>query len=158
MNSRIATQTRAFAHTPTGIDLAWASGFADGEACIHIARQIYVDPARRDTFRMRFAITQNHLAVLREFERSVAVVGRIYQLKRDDSQNRDCFQLVYDGDLAFTVIERIAPYLRRKQHEAKAALAFRTICHINRRFGRNGCPAEIWKLREGYYRKLQALK
>ena len=158
MPSQIATTTSTLIQATTIPELAWAAGFMDGEGCISIARQTYTDAARRATFRIRVDITQNHLKVLRYFEKAAGVKGRMYEVKRDASQNRDCYHLAYDGDRAFEVIERLLPYLQRKQHEAKAALEFRAHCQLNRHFGRHGCPESIWKLREGYYRKLQALK
>lgn len=159
MTSRIAnTCISNFTQTASVADLAWAAGFMDGEGCISIARQIYTDSTRRATFRLRVDITQNHLKVLRHFERAVGVQGRIYEVKRAGSQNRDSYHLGYDGDRGFDVVERLLPYLQRKQHEAEAVLEFRRTCELSRHFGRNGCPEQIWKLRERFYRKLQALK
>lgn len=159
MTSRIAnTPISTFSQTATLADLAWAAGFMDGEGCISIARQKYSDPARRDTFRLRVDITQNHLKVLRYFEKAVGVQGRLYEVKRSGSQNRDSYHLGYDGDRAFEVIERLLPFLQRKQHEAEAVLEFRRTCELNRHFGPKGCPPRIWALRERFYRKLQALK
>ena len=159
MTSRIAnTPISTFSQTVSLVDLAWAAGFMDGEGCISIARQTYTDPTRRDTFRLRVDITQNHLKVLRYFEKAVGVQGRLYEVKRTGSQNRDGYHLGYDGDRGFDVIERLLPFLQRKQHEAEAVLEFRKTCELNRHFGPKGCPERIWKLRERFYRKLQALK
>lgn len=159
MTSRIAnTLTSTLTQNLSMVDLAWAAGFMDGEGCISIARQTYTDPTRRDTFRLRVDISQNNLKVLRYFEKSVGVQGRLYEVKRSGSQNRDSYHLSYDGDRGFKVIERLLPFLQRKQHEAEAVLEFRNTCELNRHFGPKGCPERIWKLRERFYRKLQALK
>ena len=50
------------------------------------------------------------------------------------------------------------PLLLRKRDEAKEALKFQDKCEIHRHFGPNGCPDEIWKLREACYEKLRKLK
>ena len=159
MTSRLAsTPIEDFSDQVSPLGLAWAAGFMDGEGCISIARQTYADPARRDTFRLRVDISQNHLKALRFFEKSVGVQGRLYEVKRSGSQNRDSYHLGYDGDRAFRVIERLLPYLQRKQYEALAVLEFRRTCELNRHFGPKGCPERIWELRERFYKKLKALK
>ncbi len=143
---------------PSAVDLAWAAGLLDGEGCICLARQTYLDPRRRPTFSLRVYVCQNNIGVLQEFAWAVGVPGRIYTLARTLQQNRDCHSLVYHGVGAFEVLQRLLPHLRRKGPEARVALEFRRRCHIHRKYGPKGCPKRIWELREWYYRKLQAMK
>ena len=56
-------------------DLNWASGFADGESCIHIAKQTYKDLRRKATYRLRMCIEQNDLQVLEHFLRGMKALG-----------------------------------------------------------------------------------
>ena len=78
--------------TPEDMALAWAAGFADGEACISIARQTFAS-GRRPTYRMRFDIAQNNREVLLHFQLSVGVPGRLYATKRTIVTNRQIYQL-----------------------------------------------------------------
>jgi|JI8StandDraft_1071087.scaffolds.fasta_scaffold367918_1 hypothetical protein len=158
MSTRLLSTSEISDPNPTPENLAWAAGFADGEACVSIVRQRFHKSNRRDTYRMRFDIGQNHLTVLQDFEKAVGLSGRLYKVKRAKSQNRDSYMLTYDGDSAFKVIDRLRPFLRRKNHEAELAFEFKDQCQISRHFGPKGCPEEVWKLREKFHRKMQSLK
>ena len=60
--------------------IEWAAGFADGEACIHIARQRYRNGNRSDTFAARVYITQNSLEVLEHFRDGAGIHAAIVQV------------------------------------------------------------------------------
>ena len=122
-------------------DLNWASGFVDGEACIHIAKQTYQDLRRKTAYRLRLCIEQNDLQVLEHFLRgmkALGVHGVIYSKKREIGQNRQVYRLNFD--------------------EAMAALAFWTQGEAGRRFGAGGLPKHIALIREKLYWKLRSLK
>ena len=138
--------------------LAYAAGLFDGEGCIHIAKQKSMSTRRGYVYRLVATVAQNHLGTLIDFQTLIGIDGRIYQNRRTSSQNRDVFTLNYDGSRAAEMLRRLYPLLLRKGHEAKVAISFQTDCQIETRFGRSGCPEEIWKLRDAYYRKLRKLK
>lgn len=139
-------------------DVGWAAGVLDGEGCVHIARQTYGASGRRPTYRLRLYITQNDELLLKEFEWIVGVAGRLYSPKPTRKQNKTCHSLVFDGERAFTVLERLYEYLRRKKTQAALAVDFRERCDIHRHFGPNGCPESLWELREWYYERMSDLK
>ena len=143
---------------PDAIDLAWAAGFADGEACISLARQTYKDARRRPTFRLRFDVVQNHREVLLHFETCVGISGRLYATKRTTATNRQTYHLTYDGAAAYAVVRRLIPWLVRKRPEAQVAMAYVERARPGWHPGPRGCPAELWKVRESYYVKLRRMK
>lgn len=130
----------------------------DGEGCIHIARQTYGTSGRRPTYRLRLQITQNDETLLKEFEWSVGVEGRIYSPKPSRKQNKVCHSLNYDGVRAFAVLERLMAHLRRKKPQAELAAEFRAACDIHRHTGPKGCPEQVWDLRKWYYERMSDLK
>ncbi len=140
------------------VELAWAAGFADGEACISLARQTYKDVRRRPTFRLRFDVVQNHREVLTTFQRCVGIAGRLYATRRTAKTNRQTYQLTYDGRTAYAVIRRLVPWLVRKKPEAQVAMAYFEFARPSWHPGRRGCPAELWRVRESYYTKLRRMK
>lgn len=143
---------------PGEADLGWAAGIMDGEGCIHIARQTYGTSGRRPTYRLRLQITQNDETLLKEFEWSVGVAGRIYSPKPSRKQNKVCHTLNYDGTRAFTVLARLFEHLRRKRPQAALAVEFRDNCDIHRHTGPKGCSEAIWELRQWYYERMRDLK
>jgi LAGLIDADG endonuclease len=158
MSVRIQHQTRQPKRLSLELGRAYCAGLLDGEGCIHIARQLHKTSRRGYTFRLRLSISQNHLGSLLDFQNLLCIEGRVYQVQRTKKQNRDCYQLCYDGERAREVIEVLHPYLLRKLEEADAALEFMRVCHVSRHFGPKGCPPEIWRERERFYRKLRNLK
>jgi hypothetical protein len=140
------------------VDFAYCAGFFDGEGCIHLARQVYKDPKRRATYRMRVDVFQNDLGVLQHFVAVVGVPGRLYNVKRTLSQNKPCFRVCYDGKAAFEVLRILRPYLIRKAPEADVAMLYAATCEISNHPGPNGCSAAVWALRKSFYLKLRAMK
>lgn len=139
-------------------NLHWAAGFADGEGCIHVAKQRYKDPARKTTYRLRLCIEQNNREVLAHFLNGLGVHGVIYDKKRLLGHNRQVYRLNYDGKHALQVIAALLPMLVRKRLEAQVALDFWTQGKASKRFGRRGLPAAIAAIRERLYLKLRKLK
>lgn len=137
---------------------AYCAGLIDGDGCISIVRQLKRDARRGYIFRLSLDITQNHLGTLLDFQNLLQLPGRVYQVNRDPSQNRDSYLLNYSGVQALAVIQAVLPYLMRKQHEAQVAIEFMTQCHIHRHFGPRGCPEHVWRHRERLYRKMKNLK
>lgn len=135
----------------------WAAGFADGEACIHVAKQTY-KCGRNDTYRLRVYITQNDLSVLEHFKNGLCIHAGIFAVKRTQQHNRQCYTLNYDGRHAMDLIKKLAPHLVRKRQEAAAAKAFWTQGQVGLRCGAKGLPPALTAIRERQYRKLQRLK
>lgn len=157
--SSLAPPSRPFgasrAKQPFSIE--WASGFADGESCIHLARQSY-RTARNVTYRLRIQIYQNDYAVLEHFRDGLGVPAKIYKVKRTAQHNKQIFSLMYDGKKAMAVISMLMPHLIRKQAEAQTAWAYWVHGLAGKHFGRNGLPPAIAALRERLYLKLRSLK
>lgn len=139
-------------------NLHWAAGFADGESCIHVAKQRYKDAGRKTTYRLRLCIEQNDRQVLAHFLNGLGVHGVIYDKKRLIGHNRQVYRLNYDGKHALQAIAVLLPMLVRKRAEAQVALDFWTQGKGGERFGRRGLPASIAAIRERLYQKLRKLK
>ena len=159
MSSRIKTQgTEGAPRLNNREGLAYAAGLFDGEGCIHISKQAKTTARRGYIYRLVATVAQNHLSTLIDFQALTGVEGRIYQRSRSGTSNRDSYALNYDGGQAEELIQRLLPLLLRKKDEAKEALKFQDEGEINTHFGPNGCPDNIWKVRDACYRKLRKLK
>lgn len=137
--------------------IEWAAGFADGEACIHVARQKYRN-GRSDTFVLRVSIVQNDLQSLQRFQQGMGVHAGIYAVKRVLGQNRQCYTLNYNGPHAMQLILLLGPFLVRKRMEAITAWQFWVQGQAGQRFGPHGMPATVMATRERLYWKLRSLK
>jgi hypothetical protein len=137
---------------------AYAAGLFDGGGCVSIVRQKNSESRHGYVYRLVTSITQNNLKSLMDFQSLAGVEGRIYQIPRRGSANCDSYSLKYDGKAAAELLQHLRPFLLRKLDEANVALLFQRSTHLQRRFGKNGCPEEIWQLRTTLYRKLQSLK
>ena len=159
MSKRIKVAVNPFGGRLVGpLGWAYAAGLFDGEGCVHIARQRKATARRGYIYRLTVSIAHNHLDTLKDFQDLTGIEGRIYRRPRQGSANRDGYALNYDGDDAADLLEILHPFLCRKADEATVALHFQRECEVNRHFGPQGCPADIWKKRERLYRKLRNLK
>jgi hypothetical protein len=140
------------------LDLAWAAGFADGEACISVVWQRYNFSPRRATVRIRLQIVQNHLPVLIRLKNILDVKSTIHEMKRLVGHNRQIYTLNIDGENALCAILKLLPYLFRKKEEADVLIAAIGPCYFGVRPGRHGYPEHVWTAREKLVKKLQKLK
>ncbi len=138
--------------------LCYAAGMFDGEGCICITKKSAGKSSGGYHYRLRVIVSQNHLHTLIDFQSILGIPGYLYQIRRNISQNRDCFQLIFDGDNAAELLAILQPYLLRKAPEAAVALQYQRTCDVNRRVGRAGFPAGVWALRESFYAKLRRMK
>jgi hypothetical protein len=140
--------------------LEWAAGFVDGEGCISIAKQRYLNnPDRGVSYRLNFCIVQNDLQVLQYFQAGMGIHSKIYPVKRLMQHNRQIYTLNYSGVKALELIRCLQPYLVRKQLEARAALDYWVLGQCGQR--PKGCrswPAQVISTRERYFQKLKTLK
>jgi hypothetical protein len=142
---------------PSATQRAYAAGLTDGEGCMQIVRQDL--PGRKNpTYRLRLTIVQNDYQTLANFIHCVGVAAKVRPVKRDHSQNRQVWRVVYDGPQAYAVICTISRYLVRKQPEARVAMDFVKKGRIDLHPGCKGTPKRLWKVREACYRRLKRLK
>lgn len=142
----------------TDADMGWAAGLFDGEGCVHIAKQTYAkQTGRQPTYRLRVSVHQTRLAVLHEFEWAVGLRGTYPRQTVTNKQRRVCHALVYDGVTAFTLLERMGEFLRRKAPQARLAQEFRRECAVHVHPGPNGHDKSIWELRRWYYSQMRLL-
>ena len=145
--------------TKPRFSVEWAAGFLDGEGCIHIAKQTFpARTGRKAIYRLRVCISQNNREVLEHFQEALGVHANLYRVARTPGQNRQNYQLVYDGRFALALIASVGPHLVRKRPEADVAMAYWFDGAGGVRFGCKGVPPEILSIRERCYRKLQRLK
>lgn len=138
-------------------DLAWAAGFVDGEGCITIARQRFKG-RNNISHRLKFSIAQNNFKVLKKVELILNESCFISEIRRTGAMNRDAYVLVYDSGHALRALEKLEPYLQRKQHEARAVREMWIDGKMGKRPGPKGWPEEIYKIREKWARKISRLK
>lgn len=138
-------------------ELSWAAGFADGEACITIAKTQLKDRAN-PTYRLVLTLNQNHPGSLVRFADAVGVHPRLYPVKRTLKMNRDAYVLNICDQHAVRVLTALLPFLERKAAEAEVALTAYEEGRLNVHPGPNGHPREVWDIRESYYLKLQRMK
>ena len=158
MAIRIRHSTSTKKRLSGDMGLCYAAGFLDGEGCIGITKTRNAQSSCGFYYRLRVTAGQNHLRSLTDFQDFVGISGFLYQVDRSPQARRDQFQLIYDGDKAAELLRALLPFLGRKQSEAIAALEYQHQCEVKRRFGRAGCPADLWKLRESYYKILRSMK
>ena len=140
--------------------LAWAAGFCDGEGCILISKQ-HTKGRKSPTYRLRLDLVQNNRETLIHFQKTAAACGadsHLFTVGRSTSHNRQIYSLVFDGRHAAQCLDALLPYLVRKRPEALVALSYMRTASPGVLPGPGGHPASIWKLRESYRLKLQAMK
>lgn len=143
--------------SPEVAQLAWAAGFLDGEACIHIAKQRYKS-GRSDTYRLGVYITQNDLPSLEELRDAVGIQAPIYGTRRAENHTRQCYTLNFNGRKALHLLQLVGQYLRRKRGEADAGLRFWVDGRMGMPSGGKPVPAHIVAAREHYYQLMKRLK
>ncbi len=144
-------------YTAKETDLAWAAGLFDGDGCILISKQH--QPGRKNpTYRLTLSLVQNDYQTITYFKRLLALKSCLVTVPRTTGQNRNVYDLRYDGVHALRALQLLKPYLRRKQIEAVVAVEAWIHCAWGVLPGWRGLPPEVWKKRERYYKKLKALK
>lgn len=139
------------------LSLSWTAGFVDGDGCIGIAKQKY--KGREEVcHRLKLTVVQNNREVLEEVQATLGESSFIAKLKRDSSSNRQSYALVYDSAHALRAIEKLRPFLRRKQYEAEIVERMWKEGKMGQRPGSKGWPPEIYAIREKWAQKLSRLK
>lgn len=141
----------------SAIDLAWAAGFLDGEACIHIAR-VKRNCGHGVNYRLRLYVSQNCLHTLVRLQQIFGGMGYIRQVRRRLQHTRQIYTYSLDGRSAIEAIRAVWPYLYRKRAEADVALAFYEDGDISLHPGPKGTSPAIWAFRKWCYDKLRKMK
>jgi hypothetical protein len=158
MTKRIHHSAPQSPRLPGVSGLCYAAGIFDGEGCICISKKRAAKSSGGYNYRLRVTVSQNHLDTLIDFQNFVGIPGYLYPIRRSLNQNRDAFQLIFDGDKAAKLLEMLQPYLLRKAPEAAVALQYQRTCDVNVRAGRAGFSAAVWALRESFCAKLRRMK
>ncbi len=135
---------------------AWAAGFFDGDGCTSITRQ-QVQGRKNETFRLRLTIAQNCLETLQVFEAVIGEKAHVNSPPETLATNRPIHYLIYTGLHAVAALRKMLPYLVRKQMGARAALAFWEEGRMGTLPGPKGLPAEVWKRRLYWFKKIKML-
>ena len=139
------------------LDLAYCAGLFDGDGCISISKTHRPD-RKNPTYRLCLSLVQNCLMTVKRFQGVIDVLSMLVEPTRTVQQNRQVYDLRYDGKNSLRVLEMLRPYLVRKSAEADVAIQFMLLGKMSVHTGPKGAPPEIWKIREQLYRKLRALK
>ncbi len=139
------------------LKFAWAAGFIDGDGCITAVTQRYRDRATPST-RIRVIVVQNDYHTLAVLKTVLGERGALNVLRRQQEQNRQPFQLQYDGQHALAVIAKILPYLVRKRAEALACQTLAIEGELSRFPGCRGFSKEVLQRREYWVKRLRRMK
>lgn len=139
------------------LSLAYCAGLFDGDGCITISKT-HTAGRKNPTYRLCLSLVQNCFVTIRRFQSVFDINSSIIDLPRTVQQNRQVYDLRYDGTNALQVLTLIRPYLVRKSAEADVAAQFIAQGQMSVHPGPKGTAPEIWKVREQHYRKLRALK
>jgi hypothetical protein len=137
--------------------LGWAAGFIDGDGCIGTVPQIYSD-RQNPTVRIRVVIVQNHHGVLERIQNVLNCGGHLNKMKHHISQNRDCYQLCYDGSHAVEIVMKLRDFLVRKKPEADACLHLFIDGQLSRHPGRKGVSPEVREIRRFWVDRIKNMK
>ena len=144
---------------PTHLDvrLAWAAGFIDGDGCVGAVVQRH-QGRETPSIRIRVVITQNDHYTLLVLKNVLGERGALNAVKRQPCQNRQPYQLQYDGRHAIAVINKVLPYLVRKAAEADACLQLATEGQIGTCPGPNGFSVEVHERRAYWVNRIRRMK
>lgn len=139
------------------LKLAHSAGLFDGDGCVIVSKQH--QPGRKHaTYRLCLSLVQNCHTTIQHFKEVMGLQAHIHEVPRKTQQNRQVYDLRYDGIHALRVLQLLYPHLVRKKIEAEVAIEFWSECAMGVLPGPNGLPDHIWQARERYYKKLQRLK
>lgn len=137
--------------------LGYAAGFIDADGCISAVEQTYPNREHPST-RIRIDIVQNHHGVLKHIQDILDCGGHLNRMKRQSSQNRDCYQLTYDGWHAVEVLMKLRDLLERKKAEADACLHLFIDGQLSRGPGRKGLSPQIIAIRQMWVARIKSMK
>ena len=137
--------------------LAYSAGLFDGDGCVLISKH-HQEGRKHPTYRLCLSLVQNCHTTVTHFQSVLELQACLVEVRRSQQQNRQVYDLRYDGIHALRVLQLLKPYLVRKAVEAQVAIDFWRKCAMGVLPGCNGIPDSVWKDRERFYKKLQRLK
>jgi hypothetical protein len=143
--------------TTNSHQLAWAAGFIDGDGCVTAVWQTHPGGAT-PSVRIRVIIVQNDHHTLHVLQHYLGERGALNVLKRQPNQNRQPYQLQYDGRHAIAVLTKIRPFLVRKAAEADACQSLFKEGALDKCPGPKGHSPEIIERREYWVKRLRRMK
>jgi hypothetical protein len=153
----------ALKHPPLGaidanpLHLAHAAGLFDGDGCVLISKQ-HQAGRKHPTYRLCLSLVQNCHKTITHFQSVLGLQACLVEVRRTRQQNRQVYDLRYDGIHAVRALQLLQPYLVRKAVEAQVAIKFWSDCQMGVLPGCSGMPDAVWKARYRFYKKLQKLK
>lgn len=137
------------------VDLAWISGFFDGEGSIIIQRDFY---SRRSIHHfLRVTVGNTHRASLEIFRKRFG--GTIRPQWRAKKHFTQSYEWVISHRQAGRFLIAVHPHLVTKRKEAQLALDFDSLKEITSQSGGNNhLPMEIIAQRDAYYWGLKEAK
>ncbi len=144
-------------YTANPLLLAHSAGLFDGDGCVIISKQ-HQEGRKNPTYRLCLSLVQNCHKTVKHFRKVLGLRSCLIEVPRTREQNRQVYDLRYDGVHALRALQILQPHLVRKQIEAQVAIDFWFQCFMGVLPGPNGFPESVWKDRERFYKKLQRLK
>jgi hypothetical protein len=134
----------------------YCAGVIDGEA--HVSTVMYQHKNRQHPgFRLLTSISQNHYEMLQAVQNSLGANGAIYSVTRRIGQNRQCYDLKYNGIHALAALSQVYPYLIRKKSLALMMIKMYADCRIWEHVGARGVHPVILDRRVKLHAKIKRM-
>jgi hypothetical protein len=134
----------------------YCAGVIDGEA--HVSTVMYQHKQRQHPgFRLLTCISQNHYEMLLAVQNSLGANGAIYSVPRRIGQNRQCYDLRYNGIHAIAAISQVYPYLIRKKSLALMLVKMYADCRLWEHVGLRGVHPVILDRRVKLHAKIKRM-
>lgn len=141
-------------------DMAWASGFVDGEGCITAVYQKYKPvngKARNGTTRLKLMVNQNCWSTINRLQKIINENSSLTEMKMQLGMNKKAYMLQYDGRHALAAINKLKPFLHRKHQHAVVANALWTEGELGVKRGGRKLDPKLVKIRKYYVKRLRKL-
>jgi hypothetical protein len=134
----------------------YCAGVIDSEA--HVSTVMYQNKERAHPgFRLLTCVSQNHHEMLQAVQSALGANGAIYSVPRRIGQNRQCYDLRYNGIHALAAISKVYPYLIRKKSLALMLVKMYADCRLWEHVGTRGIHPVIADRRVKLHAKIKRM-
>jgi hypothetical protein len=135
---------------------AYCAGVVDGEGHVSTVRAPH-KKRRHPGHRVVMSISQNNHHMLEAVHNRLGANGAIYTVPRRIGQNRQCYDLKYDGVHAIAALAQVYPHLIRKQPVALMLLKMYADGRLWEHVGARGVNPVIRKRRSKLHAKIKRM-
>lgn len=138
------------------VDSSYCAGVIDSEA--HVSTVMYQHKQRQHPgFRLLTCVSQNHYEMLQAVQNALGANGAIYSVPRRIGQNRQCYDLRYNGIHAIAALSQVYPHLIRKKSLALMMVKMFADCRLWAHVGKGGIHPVILDRRVKLHAKIKRM-